>query len=194
MTPAPDDDVPLLTERLVLRRFRPADAEVLRHYRSDPAVARYQSWSSPVDPTEAARLVEEFAAGDPHRPGWFQYAIALGSDEHLIGDLGVRLHDNLRQAELGFTLALRHQGHGYATEAVAAVVDHLFTRRRLHRMSAECDARNSASATLLQRVGFRHEGLRREHTWLKDEWTDDLLFGLLSREWPRAVTAGVRRA
>jgi len=193
MAPAPDG-VPLPTERLVLRRFRPDDAELLRGYRSHPAVARYQSWSSPVEPAEAVRLAEEFAGGAPRRPGWFQYAIALRSDEHLIGDLGVRLHDNLRQAELGFTLAPRHQGHGYATEAVATVIDHLFTRRRLHRISAECDARNSASATLLQRVGFRQEGLRREHTWLKDEWTDDLLFGLLSREWPRAVTAGVRRA
>jgi RimJ/RimL family protein N-acetyltransferase len=194
MAPAPDDDVPLRTERLVLRRFRPDDAEMLRDYRSDPAVARYQSWSAPVDPADAARLAGEFAAGDARHPGWFQYAIALGCDEHLIGDLGVRLHDNLRQAELGFTLAPAQQGHGYATEAVAAVVDHLFTRRRLHRISAECDARNLASAALLRRVGFRHEGLRREHTWIKGEWTDDLLFGLLSREWPEALTASVRRA
>ena len=52
-----------------------------------------------------------------------------------------------------------------------------------------------ASATLLQRVRFRQEGLRREHTWIKDEWTDDLLFGLLSREWPGvAVTASGRPA
>jgi RimJ/RimL family protein N-acetyltransferase len=194
---APDDDVPLRTERLVLRRFRRDDAEVLRDYRSDPAVASYQSWSSPVEAADAARLVEEFAAGDPRRPGWFQYAIALASDEHrsdehLIGDLGVRLHDNLRQAELGFTLAPAHQGHGYATEAVAAVVDHLFTRRGLHRISAECDARNLASAALLQRVGFRQEGLRREHTWIKGEWTDDLLFGLLASEWPGGGHRGER--
>jgi aminoglycoside 6'-N-acetyltransferase len=189
---APDDDVPLRTERLVLRRFRPEDAEVLRHYRSDPAVARYQSWSAPVEAADAVRLVEAFAEGDPRRPGWFQYAIALGYDEHLIGDLGVRLDDNLRQAEVGFTIAPAHQGHGYATEAVTAMVDHLFTRRGLHRISAECDARNLASAALLRRVGFRQEGLRREHTWIKDEWTDDLLFGLLENEWP--VSASGRRA
>ena len=191
----PDGDVPLLTERLVLRRFRSDDAEVLRSYRSEPTVARYQSWSAPLSEADVARLVEEFAAGDPRRPGWFQYAITLRSDGRLIGDLGVRLHDNLRQAELGFTLAPAHQGQGYATEAVTAVVDHLFTQRQLHRISAECDARNSASAALLQRVGFRQEGLRRENTWIKGEWTDDLLFGLLSREWPGgAVTTGGRRA
>jgi RimJ/RimL family protein N-acetyltransferase len=53
----------------------------------------------------------------------------------------------------------------------------------VHKVSAECDARNEASARLLARVGFTREGLRREHTWLKGEWTDDLLFGLLARDW-----------
>jgi RimJ/RimL family protein N-acetyltransferase len=67
--------------------------------------------------------------------------------------------------------------------AVAGVVDHVFTQRGLHRLSAECDARNAPSAALLRRVGFRQEGLRREHTWIKGEWTDDLLFGLLCADW-----------
>ncbi|HEV8558436.1 MAG TPA: GNAT family protein [Actinophytocola sp.] len=54
----------------------------------------------------------------------------------------------------------------------------------IRRVSAECDARNTASARLLERLGFRREGLRIEHTWIKGEWTDDLLFGLLARDWP----------
>ena len=53
----------------------------------------------------------------------------------------------------------------------------------VHKITAECDARNEASARLLDRLGFTREGLRHEHTWLKGEWTDDLLFGLLSRDW-----------
>jgi aminoglycoside 6'-N-acetyltransferase len=63
------------------------------------------------------------------------------------------------------------------------MLHHLFTQRGLRRVSAECDARNVASAKLLERVGFRREGLRRQHTWIKDEWTDDLLFGLLAAEY-----------
>jgi aminoglycoside 6'-N-acetyltransferase len=53
----------------------------------------------------------------------------------------------------------------------------------VRRVSAECDARNAASARLLARLGFRAEGRRVEHTWIKGEWTDDLLFGLLARDW-----------
>src|SRR3954453_12017790 len=51
------------------------------------------------------------------------------------------------------------------------------------RISAECDARNLRSARLLARVGFHQEGRRRANTWIKGEWTDDLLFGLLANEW-----------
>lgn len=172
----------LETSRLRLRRFRSGDAPVLAAYRSDPEVARYQSWTAPVSLQTAGCLVQEFADGDPGRPGWFQYAIELKADECLVGDVGVNLHDNRMQAELGFTLAPDRQGHGYAAEAVRAVLDDLFTRG-LRRVSAECDARNARSARLLERVGFLPEGRRPEFTWIKGEWTDDLLFGLLAARW-----------
>jgi RimJ/RimL family protein N-acetyltransferase len=180
------------TERLVLRRFRASDAETLAAYRSDPDVARYQSWTVPVPLEQARVLVASLAAGDPDRPGWFQYAVERTEDRAHIGDVGVDLHENRRQAEIGFTLAPAYQHRGYAGEAVRAVLDHLFRVRGLHKVSAEADARNAASARLLERVGFIREGLRRSHTWIKGEWTDDLLFGLLADEWllPGSSTPG----
>jgi RimJ/RimL family protein N-acetyltransferase len=174
----------MVTERLVLRRFTEDDIEAFAGYRSDPRVARYQGWSAPVPLTAAAELVRELAGGDPQQPGWFQYAIELRATRTLIGDIGVNLHENRMQAEIGFTLATAYQGQGYATEAVRRVLDHLFGDHGLHRVSAECDARNLASVRLLTRLGFRHEGHRVAHTWLKGEWTDDLLFGLLATDSP----------
>jgi RimJ/RimL family protein N-acetyltransferase len=101
MAGAPVVDVPLLTHRLVLGRFRPEDADVVASYRSEPAVARYQSWSPPVSEDAAAGLVAEFAAGEPGRAGWFQYAVTRLSDGVLLGDLGVCLHDNLHAGRRG---------------------------------------------------------------------------------------------
>jgi RimJ/RimL family protein N-acetyltransferase len=173
----------LTTERLVLRRFRAADAETLAAYRSDPAIARYQSWAAPYPLDQARSAIAGMAADHPEQPGWFQYAIERTADHAHIGDVGVNLHDNRRQAEIGFTLAAGYHGQGYATEAIRAVLGHLFRARDLHKVSAECDARNTASARLLERVGFAREGHRREHTWIKGEWTDDLLYGLLSRDY-----------
>ena len=173
----------LETPRLVLRRFRAEDAAPLAAYRSDPLVARYQGWTAPVSLDSAARMVRGLVTGSPEEPGWFQYAIELRADRCLVGDVGVCLHENRMQAELGFTLAGDRQGHGYATEAVRAVLGDLFERRGLHRVSAECDARNDRSARLLRRLGFVQEGLLRQASWIKDEWTDDLVFGLLSSDW-----------
>src|SRR5690242_4229052 len=114
----------LSTERLTVRRFRPGDAAAFAAYRSVPEVARYQSWDAPFSIEDATASVQRFAAGDPLAPGWFQYAIDL--DGVLIGDIGLKLHENLMQAEIGFTLAPQYQGKGYATEAVRGLLDHLF--------------------------------------------------------------------
>ena len=173
----------LETARLRLRHFRTEDTPVFAAYRSDPAVARYQGWTAPVSAESAAALVQEFAAGDPEQPGWFQYAVELKDGGCLVGDVGVNLHENRMQADLGITLAPERQGCGYATEAVHAVLQELFEQRGLHRMSAECDARNQDSARLLERVGFQIEGRRPSNSWIKGEWTDDLVFGLLADRW-----------
>jgi aminoglycoside 6'-N-acetyltransferase len=173
----------IATERLVLRRFRLSDVPTFVAYRSDPDVARYQSWTAPISTSQAKRLVKELSRGDPGEPGWFQYAIERVADGTHIGDVGVNLHGNRMQADIGFTLAAAEQGHGYMTEAVCAVLSDLFAVRRLLRVSAECDARNVRSARLLERVGFTLEGRRPAYTWIKGEWTDDLLYGLLARDW-----------
>ena len=174
----------LETERLLLRRFGPGDATALAAYRSDPNVSRYQAWNSPVPLAQARLLVADFAAGKPRSEGWFQYAVERKSRPGLIGDVGVFRQDAGRQAEIGFSFAVEHQGHGYATEAVRRIVEHLLVEEGLHRVTADCDARNDRSARLLERVGFRREGHLLASTWMKGEWTDDLIFGVLASEWP----------
>lgn len=77
------------------------------------------------------------------------------------------------------------QGRGYATEAVARMLEHLFDEKGLHRVSAECDTRNGASARLLEHLGFRREAHLRSSTWSKGEWCDDYLYALLADEWSR---------
>jgi RimJ/RimL family protein N-acetyltransferase len=173
----------IVTERLLLRRFRKADAQILAGYRSDPEVARYQSWDAPFPLLRAETAVDNFMASDPGQAGWFQYAIEHAEEKVLIGDVAVHLHDNLKQAEIGFTLATAYQKRGYATEAVAAVLDRLFRVQGLHKVTGECDARNRNSAALMERLGFSREGHLRQQTWIKGEWTDDLIYGLLAEEW-----------
>ncbi|GGM12913.1 GNAT family N-acetyltransferase [Dactylosporangium sucinum] len=179
----------LETDRLVLRRFRPADAPALAAYRSDPGVARYQSWDAPFPLGDAIAFVTETAHLDPEREGWFQYAVEAKDGGALVGDVGVNRGDGGRQAEIGFTLAPAFQGRGYATEAVRRVVEFLLVEEGLHRVHASLDARNAPSARLLERLGFRREGLCLQASWWKGEWTDDLRYAVLASEWSRSSTA-----
>jgi RimJ/RimL family protein N-acetyltransferase len=176
----------LTTQRLVLRRFRPEDLDAFVAYRSNPEAARYQSWEAPYRPSQARQFLQELEAIHPDTPGeWFQFAVALRTTDRLIGDCGAHVQaEDSRQAEIGFTLAPPHQGHGYATEAVRRLLHYLLVERGKHRVRATCDDRNTGSAAVLERVGMRREGHLLESTWSKGEWTNDLLYGVLRREWP----------
>lgn len=180
----------LTTDRLLLRPLQPSDAMVMSIFRSDPATARYQSWTTPYTVQDATDLINQVLGSDPAAPGWSQFGIVLRETDSLIGDLGVNMAENRQLAEIGFTLAAEFQGKGYASEAIRRMLDHLFDDLGLHRVIAECDARNLASARLLERTGFQLEGRRREHTLSKGEWTDDLVFGLLARERTSRPAAG----
>jgi RimJ/RimL family protein N-acetyltransferase len=199
-TAEPDDRLwvsdELVGERVRLRRFRPGDAAALSAYRSDPDTARFQSWSTPFPLEMARELVAEFAADEPGRPGTaFQYAIERVEVPGLIGDVMLATGTDIRLVEIGFTLAPGHRGHGYATEAVGLLLDHLFAvDSPVHRVEARLDPRNVRSAALLERLGFTLEGVARESFWDEDEWTDDAMYGLLGREYeprdPVTSTAG----
>ncbi len=177
----------LQTPRLRLRRFRESDAEAFAAYRSDPAVARYQGWEAPFSLDRARAFVTEMATAPVDVPGeWLQIAVALATDDSLVGDCAFAPDaDEPRTAEIGFTIAPEHQGRGLAREAVTLLLGFLFEDLGKHRVTASCDARNAPSAKLLAAVGMRREGHLVEGTWAKGEWTDDLLFAILRPEWSR---------
>lgn len=174
--------------QVALRRFRASDLDVFTAYRSSPGVARFQSWDAPYPRHDAEELIRQMMASDPDTPGeWFQFAVVLRSTGELIGDCAARPDpDDPRQAEIGFTLAPAHQGRGHATDAARELLGYLFDQRGKHRVTASCDARNAGSARVLERLGLRREGHLRESSWFKGEWTDDLLYALLAREWQSA--------
>jgi aminoglycoside 6'-N-acetyltransferase len=135
---------------VLVRRFGPQDVAEFVAYRSDAEVARYQSWDAPYPPEQGERFVAQMMTAHPDTPGeWFQFAVALRATGELVGDCAAMVRiDDPRQCEIGFTIAARCQGRGYATEAVRLLAGYLFARGK-HRITACCDARNAASAAVL---------------------------------------------
>lgn len=182
----PDEEfVALRTDRLVIRRFHPADAASFAAYRSDPAVARYQGWELPVPLERAREFISQMQALHPLIPGeWFQFAIAEADGGAHVGDVAAQVDgQDPRQARVGVTVASGVQGRGYATEALRALLDYLFVAHGKHRVVADCDVRNTASVALLERLGMRREAHHLQSAWFGGEWTDEYVYALLAAEW-----------
>lgn len=176
---------PLVTVRLSIAPLAGEDVAVFARYRQEPEVARYQSWSTDFSETDALRLVAARPPGNLPGPGeWLQLGVRTRSGGHLLGDVALhRLAGQPDTFELGVTFAGVHQGRGYATEALLAVLGELFTRHGAHRVIAHCDARNDQVAAVLRKVGLRQESREVEADWFKGEWTTLDTYALLAREW-----------
>ncbi|WP_050025026.1 GNAT family N-acetyltransferase [Verrucomicrobium sp. BvORR034] len=174
----------LTSARLLLRRLQPTDAPTLCSYRSQPEVARYQSWET-FGPDDAARLLDDQQDRDIGVPGtWLQVAIVEAATGQLIGDCGLHcLADEPQQFEIGITLDHTQQGKGYATEALQCLLHHLFTALSARRITATTDVLNDPAAALFRRLGFRQEAHHIEHRPYKGTLTSEFVFALLAREW-----------
>ena len=172
----------LSTSRLVLRAITEADASALFEIFSDGDVMRY--WSRPpmTSRDQARALATEIQVHWLART-LFQWGIAERAGGALVGTCTLYRWDRAHaRAEIGYALRKDRWGRGLASEAVAAVLDFAFGRMGLHRVGADTDPRNVASARLLERLGFKLEGLQRETYRHLDEWADSALWGLLARD------------
>ena len=177
---------PIRTDRLTLRRAAAADLDAIWAYRRDPAVTHWLSASPPT--------LEEHRAAFLRR-GHLPQMIVVERDGQVIGDTMVRVEDAWAQhevedaargtqAELGWAFDPAHQGRGYATEAVRALLDLSFGPLGLRRVYALCFAGNEASWRLMERVGMRREQhLVRESLHRSGEWMDAFGYALLAEEW-----------
>ncbi len=182
----------LKTPRLWLRELCATDIAALNEIERDPRVTRYMTFD--VQTTDQTRAYIEGAvrqqSDDPRR--FFDLAIVLGGEHpdasgalprELIGrcGLGIRRPEH-RESELWYELHPAHWGRGYAFEAASALLQFGFTSLELHRVWADCDPRNRASCRIAERLGMTLEGRLRENYFLKGEWCNSAVYGILNRE------------
>ena len=83
-------------------------------------------------------------------------------------------------AEIGFILNREYWGQGLMRQALEAVIDFAFTTLDLHRIEADVDVDNTTSLGLLERLGFKREGLFHDRWYVYEEWQDSVMLGLLN--------------
>lgn len=172
----------LTTERLILREFKAEDWPAVLAYQEDPRYLRYYPWEERT-PRAVQAFVRAFLDQQRERPRTkFQLAITLRTTHRLIGSCGIR-RESAHAGDIGYEIAPRHWGRGYATEAAGAVVAFGFAELALHRIGAWCIAENVGSARVLEKLGMRLEGRLRDQKRFKGRWWDALVFALLEEEW-----------
>ncbi|MFI5956449.1 GNAT family N-acetyltransferase [Cryptosporangium sp. NPDC051539] len=156
--------------RLLLRPFRLTDESAVHRYAADPEVTRYTDWG-PNTIADTAAFIESVV--DPP-PSVHPFAVVVRDRGDLIGAAELRVLSD--HGEIGYTLARRWWGQGYATEAATLLIGHAFGPLGLHRLEATCDPENLASARVLAKVGFRSVERLPDHLLVRGRWRDSLLF------------------
>ncbi len=160
---------PIRTKRLLIRPFQAGDAADLAARRNDPEVAKYQNWVVPFTMEEAEKVEAELIAMDgPQNEEWWMAVVADSNTGETLGDLALRLSQQGRTAEIGYTFASEHWGHGYAVEALEALVAYLFDVLDVTRVFGMLHPENTASAMVMERTGFLYEGHTKLSFWLGD--------------------------
>ncbi len=183
---------PVTTDRLVLRAMRPGDVDDIHAYQSRPEVCRYLPYEPRTLEEIAAKVARNATALTLSAEGdYWQLAVERASDPGtVIGDVFFAIKSVAdATGEIGWTLHPRCFGRGYMTEAATAVLELAFDELGLHRVMANLDPRNDASAALCRRLGMRQEACFLEDVWFKGEWADTAIYAILAREWAARSTA-----
>ena len=179
-----------MTTRITLRPFALDDAEALLGLRLKNRA--FLTPFEPIRPTNVYTLSaqrDQIVADEDGFAYGRRYAFGIYLSDELVGRVSL---DNVvrgawQNATMGYFVDRDHNGQGIATEAVRGAVAYGFENAGLHRIQAGVMPRNVASIRVLEKVGFRFEGLSLRYLQINGVWEDHNIYALTAEEWP--VTA-----
>lgn len=176
-------DLPTLeSERLVLRKVTESDTDDMFAYTADAALLEHLPLN--VTPTRAETQAAIRGFMDMyHARRVAPWGISLKATGRHIGLVGFESWNPVTdRAEIGFLVARAFWRQGYAIEAARRAMRFGFDQMKLNRIEARVAPRNEPSRLLLAKLGMRHEGLMREHSWWRGRYHDLELYSILKRE------------
>jgi ribosomal-protein-alanine N-acetyltransferase len=182
--------LPIVTKRLVLRRYAHADTSDVLGFVSHPSVAKILSERIPATKEGVRKYIDLQNSYQPfEKDKVFEIAIERKEDGKVIGLLGLIRQDQ-EQGEIGCALGVEYRGQGYGTEAIKAMIDYGFNSLGLHRIHADTSTDNIASCRIMERLGMRQEGLLKGAVYEQGKWVDRHVYAMLADEWRDAGASG----
>lgn len=168
------------TERLILRRFTPEDADAMyRNWAGDPEVTKYMTWPThrSVEDTKTV-LADWIAAYD--RPEKYEWCITRKETGEPIGSMGVAgCNEKAESMEVGYCIGRAYWNRGITAEAFAAVIRYLTGEVGAKRIEAKHDVKNPASGRVMEKCGLKYEGTRIRADWNNSGVCDCAMYGLV---------------
>ena len=170
----------LNTPRLILRPFTLADAPELQRLANAPEIAATTLHIPHPYPQGMAEIwikqhPEMFETGQGA-----VFAIVLRRKATLVGCVGLGCDPENQNAELGYWIGVPYWNRGYATEAARMVLAFGFAAFGLHRIKSSYFGSNPASGRVMEKIGMRYEGLRREQLFKEGRGFEDVVeYGIL---------------
>lgn len=177
----------LETPRLLLRPMRVSDAADMFEYAKSPDVTRYLLWAPHADIGYTKRFLAYIERR--YRIGMhYEWAVVLKETGRMIGTCGFAAIDpNHNCGELGYVLAPAQHGKGLMTEAALRVLRFGFEELELHRIEARYMEGNDASRRLMERIGMRFEGIKRDSMLVKGAYRNIGTCAILAHEFKHKI-------
>ena len=174
----------LETENLLLRRIVPSDDKALFQVLSDEAVTLFYDDDAFTEISQAKDQIEAWENGYQNRR-CIRWAITRRGVGELIGTCGYYgFHRWYQRAGLGYELARSCWRQGIMTEALRGMISFGFVELELNRIEAMVMPGNMASVKMLEKLGFRREGLLEEYErWGSKGFVDLCMYAILKKRW-----------
>lgn len=165
----------LTTKRLIIREMQFTDLETIHRYASDLEHVKFMTWG-PNTLEETKHFLNDAIEKNQAIPRKsYDLAITRKEDGQMLGGIGIYLNDAMNEAMIGWIIHKDYWNQGYLTEAAFALLDYGFHTLGLRRMTATCDAENTASWRVMEKLGMRKEAhfvksrIYRESMGYRDE-------------------------
>ncbi len=175
----------LTGSKIVLREYALTDSVDIHKWRNDPDTT---VWMGPMFRHPIAVEEQRMRLGriinNPAEDAVY-FAIADKSTSRYLGGIDLTSIDWIdKRAVLSILIADEaNRGKGYGSEAIQLLLRHAFGEMKLHRIELNVSARNERALACYQKNGFQMEGRKRDHTYVKGEYSDDIQMGILEDEY-----------
>ena len=173
----------LETDRVIIRRFTIEDAkDMFNNWTSDKDINKYMLWDLHCTIDDSIKTIEFYIKCYENNSSYIMFAIVDKISNEVIGSISYNLNRRHDYASIGYLLCKKMQNKGIMTEAINVFTNYLFNELKCNRIEAEVIKDNIPSIKLLEKCGFKEEGLIRSKYYINNKYNDVYVYGKIRDE------------